>query len=100
MSSGRGRCRVVFRAGVEPDNCDEQACLPVMLAHSGALRGSIDKRDEQWICGGKYKRPNLHMQRCCSACGVRNHHHGPIAVKWLSAPYEAARTPVFSQPSS
>lgn len=51
------------------------------------------------LCGGKDKRPNVHMQRCCSACGVWHHRHGPIAVKRLSAPYEAARTPVFSQPA-
>ena len=51
-------------------------CLPLMLAHSDALRGMFGKRQEWWIHGGTYKRPNVHLQRHNSACGVRHHRYG------------------------
>lgn len=48
----------------------DQISLPGMLAYSGALQGRIDQQQEWWMRRGKDKRPNVHMQRRSSTCGV------------------------------
>lgn len=71
-----GGLRGLSVPSVEPVNLVNQTCLPVMLAYSGALQGSIGKQEEWWIRSGEDKKPNVHMQQCSSACGVRHHRYG------------------------